>query len=514
MSRLLLVLILALLLPARSLAGALPGTADAYDVLILEGKKPPVWVRLLIEVSGRSLARLESDYFRDSFSGDLKRTLASNPLYRLLPGTRPKFDNLPRGVKPSEMAKVCLARSEGRFLQVKVLPAGLPHPALLSRALTTALAGQRVKVAKSLLKNADRKLLERFDIDEDECISPFELVPDLLTAAVPPAPARARSTILVVHPGQPADAWFPRLIDHYDSTRKGSLAPRDIDFDSATFAKLDRNSDGRISRAELLRWFDRAPDRTLTVTLGKEPACYPSSSPAARRFPPRPVASGGCAFDVGTQAAVEETDPAAVDPKTMLALFDESAEEGQVAIKRAFEIAFRFFCVACSRPPMAIAMDCRRAANWKAYLNLHTRAADGLATLWIEPQPRSWFSLLDVNRDGQLCVHELRHAWERLAHADAEKAGIVALPDFCEPAWTLTFVRGLSHTSGVPLIRPRRPGRGPEWFQAMDRNGDGFVSKREFIGSKALFERLDLDKDGLISPEEAAAASKLPAKGG
>jgi hypothetical protein len=40
----------------------------------------------------------------------------------------------------------------------------------------------------------------------------------------------------------------------------------------------------------------------------------------------------------------------------------------------------------------------------------------------------------------------------------------------------------------------------------MDRNGDGFVSRREFIGTRAAFDRLDRDRDGLISPEEAASS--------
>ena len=40
----------------------------------------------------------------------------------------------------------------------------------------------------------------------------------------------------------------------------------------------------------------------------------------------------------------------------------------------------------------------------------------------------------------------------------------------------------------------------------MDRNGDGDVSLREFLGPIELFRKLDKDGDGLISAEEAAAA--------
>ena len=55
---------------------------------------------------------------------------------------------------------------------------------------------------------------------------------------------------------------------------------------------------------------------------------------------------------------------------------------------------------------------------------------------------------------------------------------------------------------------PQRVKKGPAWFQAMDRNGDGFVSAAEFLGPPELFAKWDLDKDGRISVEEAEAVEK------
>jgi hypothetical protein len=60
--------------------------------------------------------------------------------------------------------------------------------------------------------------------------------------------------------------------------------------------------------------------------------------------------------------------------------------------------------------------------------------------------------------------------------------------------------------------RSNSPAVGPDWFQKMDRNHDGDVSRREFLGPRDQFNRLDRDKDGLIDPDEARAA--VPVKKG
>ena len=52
---------------------------------------------------------------------------------------------------------------------------------------------------------------------------------------------------------------------------------------------------------------------------------------------------------------------------------------------------------------------------------------------------------------------------------------------------------------------------GPEWFRRMDRNQDGDVSPREFLGTSAQFATLDSDQDKLLSAAEAEAAEKTAA---
>jgi hypothetical protein len=60
---------------------------------------------------------------------------------------------------------------------------------------------------------------------------------------------------------------------------------------------------------------------------------------------------------------------------------------------------------------------------------------------------------------------------------------------------------------------PARYG-GPLWFQKMDRNHDGDVSPREFLGPFEQFKKIDADGDGLIDAKEADRADALYRKQG
>jgi hypothetical protein len=46
---------------------------------------------------------------------------------------------------------------------------------------------------------------------------------------------------------------------------------------------------------------------------------------------------------------------------------------------------------------------------------------------------------------------------------------------------------------------------GPDWYYHMDRNGDGDLSRNEFLGTADRFHRLDSNQDGFLELQESEA---------
>lgn len=126
------------------------------------------------------------------------------------------------------------------------------------------------------------------------------------------------------------------------------------------------------------------------------------------------------------------------------------------------------------------------------------------------------FTALDATGDGRVSLREMRAAASRLQTFDANGDGRLAAGEVPDRL-TVNLSRG-----GVVYAQPFRSAAGgyvagqagaasppgPEWFQRMDRNGDGDVTLREFLGTSDQFDRLDADHDGLVDPQEAAAAAQ------
>src|SRR5262249_36636156 len=169
-----------------------------------------------------------------------------------------------------------------------------------------------------------------------------------------------------------------------------------------------------------------------------------------------------------------------------------------------------------------------RDANGKLYpreldefVDTEAVAARGHLTLTAADEGRALVRMLDLARDRRLGAREVLETSARVSGRDRNRDGRVS-PDEIPHHIRLTLERGdlafllrppapdgalvVSPVVRVAPSRPR-PASGPSWFRKMDRNHDGDVSPREFLGTRQQFDRLDRDLDGLLSPDEAKEAS-------
>ena len=114
--------------------------------------------------------------------------------------------------------------------------------------------------------------------------------------------------------------------------------------------------------------------------------------------------------------------------------------------------------------------------------------------------------MLDENRDGRLSRRELRTAWARLSALEGPGAAEVT-KGVIQPTMavrlTRTLDRGVAFRPDQVVFsepQPRVPTKRPVVFRKMDRNGDGDVSRAEFLGTRASFDAIDADHDDLVRP--------------
>jgi Ca2+-binding EF-hand superfamily protein len=148
-------------------------------------------------------------------------------------------------------------------------------------------------------------------------------------------------------------------------------------------------------------------------------------------------------------------------------------------------------------------------AELEAYLKLIERGVGSQVWIRLQDRCQNPFPFLDVDGDGRLSYRELARAVDLLG-GEREADGLPRQFQFAFGGPSVSSWGGVQ----LPMTvgRPRRdPANGPpvpRWFQAMDRNNDGVITPREFLGPPELFRKLDLDGDGVITAEEARRADK------
>lgn len=155
------------------------------------------------------------------------------------------------------------------------------------------------------------------------------------------------------------------------------------------------------------------------------------------------------------------------------------------------------------------------------HLDRDTIAAQSQLAATVQSDGKSMFQMLDTNKDRRLSMRELKTGFSNLEKLDRDSDRRVSRIEASSPSqYTLKvgfgrpalFREGMGMNSNQmmqtgAIVRSTDALEGPLWFRKMDRNRDGDVSRREFLGSSAQFDSLDTDKDGLLDAKEAEATN-------
>jgi Ca2+-binding EF-hand superfamily protein len=367
-------------------------------------------------------------------------------------------------------------------------------------------------------------VLGRLDTDLDELISPVELLGSApferySRPSLDRPPPGKLPPFSVLDSASTRDAALEYLLRRYDANKDGRLSREEVGFEEELFARLDRNKDNSLDRQELGEWLVGPPELEILVRLngagGPAIVTHPPGGPRRKGIDARATRYGSLLLTV--QAA--ELDilvrgggpPIARRDRGRLEALFRTLDANKNDVLESREVF---------KPPFTMVSYLRLAdrdgdgkltwQEWSAFLDLREKiAASAVLMTWLDRGQRL-FDFLDANHDGRLSRRELAEARARLAPY-LRDGGV--RPDDLPLQSQLLFQFGRPNENlppntqdGPNLFTPAPRYGGPLWFRKMDRNRDGDVSPREFLGTPELFKLIDADGDGLIDADEADRA--------
>jgi Ca2+-binding EF-hand superfamily protein len=532
---------------------------DAVQDLIILGETRPVLLRLRVMIGDRPFRAawaegIRAYHARLDTNGDGRLTTEEAEKNGLSALLNPASQS-PRGQAPTRArVEVDLHPKDG-VISVEELTEALRatfgpfrlQAQPISERRTDALFDQLDRDKDGELIRSEMEAivgsLRRLDRDADELIDESEV--NLVSRPNPSPMMQARPvrdtstpTVQELSPGESPVRLARLLLKRYDTgssrgpgRRDSRLSPQEFAIPAEAFASADRNHDGTLSADELRGYLAQAPrDAMLDVALSADSSGKPSAvvrggdggSPSGMTV--RQLSDGLVEIDAGSirlDIHIDDGAGAAESArKGFRSLFD-AADANQDGFIELDELSSD---IGRPSPLAALFKTLDHDGDGKVYpreldefVARQAVAARGRLTMTASDEGRALFGMLDLDRDLRLGAREVLETFARVSACDLNHDGRVT-PDEIPHHIRLVLDRGdLSIllappvADGVVMVNPAvaaapprsRPAAGPSWFRKMDRNHDGDVSPREFLGTREQFDRLDRDHDGLLSPDEA-----------
>ena len=448
-------------------------------------------------------------------------------------------------------------------IQARAVPrrAGAPSPEELDKAIVELLDTDKDGKISVAEFTAGVERLSKLDVDENELVSVEEImrrpqspyfvqVPDN-GSSQPPSPGvelyplsrkgtdlnLAKRMLIRYGPKPPASAPTPKM--NMPGSRGPApvveplvkrLSKKDIKMSDAAFAALDQDGDEELDTEELARFGHNAqPEIEIAIRLGKVGNEMKPAHVLNAGYSPVKAFADPQGNEVTIEVPAVRLDlrvPPAADTKNIVSNFRSgylnrfrNADQdgnGYLDMNEVnFDPVFRELFAFLDRDGDGKIFEKELVAALDEVEGIVAAASTGMSSIDLRESGRGLFGVIDSNGDGKLSIPELR-AMSKLVERFASDKDAGLAPNEVPRRFEASFSMGISMSRAAAARAARfdgmngtpRPPVGPIWFQKMDRNRDGYVSRREFLGTDEDFRKIDLDGDGFISVEEAAAADK------